>query len=127
MKNYKPLFANVAAQTIFGLAFFFIKMGMAVVDQNTVKFLSIRFTVGFLVMTAMLAVGMRKVDYKKGWIGLILMCGLFNPCISQILETSSTSYAPTSQIAMYNSMQPLVMLQYAPQLNKASPTHQQLA
>ena len=40
MKSYKPLLANVAAQTIFGLGYFFIKMGMAVVDQDTVKFLS---------------------------------------------------------------------------------------
>ena len=40
MKSYKPLLANVAAQTIFGLGYFFIKMGMEVVDQDTVKFLS---------------------------------------------------------------------------------------
>ena len=37
MKRYIPLLANVLAQVIFGLAFFFIKMGMAVVDQNTGK------------------------------------------------------------------------------------------
>lgn len=126
MKNYRPLLANVAARFIFGMAFFFIKMGMAAVNQDTVKFLSIRFTTGFLVMTAMLVFGFRRVNYKKGWVGLILMCGLFNPCISQILETSSTSYAPTSQIAMYNSMQPIVMLLFSALINKEYPTKKQL-
>lgn len=126
MKKYYPLLANVIAQTIFGLGYFFIKMGMAVVDQDTVKFLSFRFTIGFLVMTLLLLLGIQKVNYKKGFIGLILLCGLFNPSISQILETTSTSYAPTSQIAMYNSMLPIVMLIFSALINKEYPTKRQL-
>lgn len=126
MKSYKPLLANVAAQTIFGLGYFFIKMGMAVVDQDTVKFLSFRFTLGFLAMTLILLLKIQKVDYKKGFIGLIFLCGLFNPAISQILETTSTSYAPTSQIAMYNSMLPIVMLIFSALINKEYPTKRQL-
>lgn len=126
MKSYKPLLANVAAQTIFGLGYFFIKMGMAVVDQDTVKFLSFRFTLGFLAMTLILLLRIQKVDYKKGFIGLIFLCGLFNPAISQILETTSTSYAPTSQIAMYNSMLPIVMLIFSALINKEYPTRRQL-
>ena len=126
MKKYIPLLANVLAQVIFGLAFFFIKMGMAVVDQDTVKFLSFRFTVGFLVMTVILLLGIKKVNYRKGFIGLIFLCGLFNPAISQILETTSTSYAPTSQIAMYNSMLPIVMLVFSALINKEYPTRRQL-
>lgn len=126
MKSYKPLLANVAAQTIFGLGYFFIKMGMAVVDQDTVKFLSFRFTLGFLAMTMILLLKIQKVDYKKGFIGLIFLCGLFNPAISQILETTSTSYAPTSQIAMYNSMLPIVMLIFSALINKEYPTRRQL-
>ena len=51
MKKYIPLLANVLAQTIFGLAYFFIKMGMAIVDQDTLKFLSFRFLTGFVVMS----------------------------------------------------------------------------
>jgi len=65
MKKYIPLLANVLAQVIFGLAFFFIKMGMAVVDQDTVKFLSFRFTVGFLVMTVILLLGIKTVNYMR--------------------------------------------------------------
>ena len=126
MKSYKPLLANVAAQTIFGLGYFFIKMGMAVVDQDTVKFLSFRFTLGFLAMTLILLLKIQKVDYKKGFIGLIFLCGLFNSSFSQILETTSTSYAPTSQIAMYNSMLPIVMLIFSALINKEYPTRRQL-
>ena len=126
MKSYKPLLANVAAQTIFGIGYFFIQMGMAVVDQDTVKFLSFRFTLGFLAMTLILLLKIQKVDYKKGFIGLIFLCGLFNPAISQILETTSTSYAPTSQIAMYNSMLPIVMLIFSALINKEYPTRRQL-
>lgn len=126
MKNYKPLLANIIAQLIFGLAFFFIKMGMAVVDQDTVKFLSFRFLLGFLTMTLMLLLGIQKVNYRKGFIGLIFLCGLFNPAISQILETTSTSYAPTSQIAMYNSTLPIVMLVFSALINKEYPTRRQM-
>ncbi len=126
MKTYRPLLANVLAQTIFGLGYFFIKMGMAVVNQDTVKFLSFRFTLGFLAMTVVLLLGIQKVDYKKGFVGLIILCGLFNPSISQILETTSTSYAPTSQIAMYNSMLPIVMLIFSALINKEYPTRRQL-
>lgn len=126
MKKYIPLLANLLAQFLFGMAYFFIKMGMAVVDQDTVKFLSFRFTLGFLVMTGILLLGIKKVNYKKGFVGLIFLCGLFNPAISQILETTSTSYAPTSQIAMYNSMLPIVMLVFSALINKEYPTRRQL-
>ena len=64
MKKYLPLFANVLSQLLFGFAYLFMKMGMAVVDQNTVKFLSFRFGLGFLVMTLILAAGFQKVRYK---------------------------------------------------------------
>lgn len=57
MKRYLPLFANILSQLLFGFAYLFMKMGMTVVDQNTVKFLSFRFGLGFLVMTLMLAAG----------------------------------------------------------------------
>ena len=77
-------------------------------------------------MTLILLLKIQKVDYKKGFIGLIFLCGLFNPAISQILETTSTSYAPTSQIAMYNSMLPIVMLIFSALINKEYPTRRQL-
>lgn len=126
MKQYLPLLANLASQVLFGFAYLFMKMGMAVVDQNTVKFLSFRFTLGFLVMSLLLALGLKKVHYKGRPVAMILLCGLFNPLISQVLETTSTTYAPTSQIAMYNSLLPVIMLVFSALINKEYPTRRQL-
>lgn len=126
MKRYLPLFANILSQLLFGFAYLFMKMGMTVVDQNTVKFLSFRFGLGFLVMTLMLAAGFQKVRYKGRPVHLILICGLFNPLISQVLETTSTTYAPASQIALYASAMPALMLIFAALINHEYPTRSQI-
>lgn len=128
MKKYLPLLANLVSQLLFGLAFFFIKMGMAVVDQDTVKFLSFRFGLGFVAMTLVWLLGIQKTHYreKQSQIWMILLCGLFNPMISQILETTSTTYAPTSQIALYNSLLPIVMIGFSALINREYPTKRQL-
>lgn len=125
MKKYLPLFANVLSQLLFGFAYLFMKMGMAVVDQNTVKFLSFRFGLGFLVMTLILAAGFQEVRYKGRPVRLILICGLFNPLISQVLETTSTTYAPASQIALYASAMPALMLIFAALINHEYPSRRQ--
>lgn len=128
MKKYAPLLANIVSQVLFGLAFYFIKMGMAVVTQDTVKFLSFRFGLGFVAMTVVWLLGIQKTRYreKKSLIWMILLCGLFNPMISQILETTSTTYAPTSQIALYNSLLPIVMIGFSALINREYPTKRQL-
>ncbi len=126
MKKYFPLIANLISQTIFGFGYLFIKMGMEVVDQNSVKFLSFRFGLGFLALTLILLMGIKKVHYKGMPVKLILLCGLFNPMISQIVETTSTTYAPTSQISMYNSLMPVIMLIFSALINHEYPTRRQL-
>lgn len=126
MKRYFPLIANLASQVIFGFAVLFIKMGMAVVDQDTIKFLSFRFGLGFLALTVVLLLGIKKARYRGRPVGLILLCGLFNPMISQIIETTSTTYAPSSQIAMYNSLLPVIMLIFSALINHEYPTRRQL-
>ena len=107
MKKYIPLLANLLAQFLFGMAYFFIKMGMAVVDQDTVKFLSFRFTLGFLVMTGILLLGIKKVNYKKGFVGLIFLCGLFNPAISQILRRRPRPTRPRRRLPCTTACCPL--------------------
>ncbi len=126
MKQYLPLLANLASQVLFGFAYLFMKMGMAVVDQNTVKFLSFRFALGFLVMALLLVTRLKKAHYRGRPVWMILLCGLFNPLISQVLETTSTTYAPTSQIAMYNSLLPVIMLVFSALINREYPTRRQL-
>ena len=126
MKKYAPLLANVLSQTIFGVAYILVKIGMSYVDQNAVKFLSFRFTTGFVVMTLLLLLGFKKVNYKNRPYYMILICGLFNPMTSQILETTSTTYAPASQISLYNSILPVIMLLFSALINHEYPTKRQL-
>ena len=127
MKKYLPLLANLASGVLFGLALLFIKQGMAVVQQDTIKFLASRFTVGFIVMTLLLVFGLQKVDYKGKPVGLLLLCGGLNPLISQILETTSTSYAPTSLIACVSSITPILVVFLSVWINKDEmPTRQQM-
>ncbi|MCI6850086.1 MAG: DMT family transporter [Clostridiales bacterium] len=126
IKRNLPLLANVASAFLFGFAYYFIKMGMEVVNQDTVKFLAFRFTLGFLVMTLLVVTGVRKVNYHKGAISMILVCGLCNPLISQVLETTSTTYAPTSTISLYNSLMPIVMIALSALINREYPTRRQL-
>ena len=110
MRRAAPLRAGILAQILFGVSLCFIKMGMAAVNQDTVKYLAFRFTVGFLCMTVLVALRVVKVSYRGKPLKVLLLCGLFNPVVSQVLETSSTTYAPTAQIAMLSSVLPIVVI-----------------
>ena len=126
MKKFLPLIAAVASATIFGFAMLFIKSGMAVVGQDTVKFLAFRFSIGFLVMSLLVLLRIRKVHYRGKPYPLLLLCGLFNPLISQVCETTSTSHAPTAQIAIGSSLIPIVMVLLSIPLNREYPTRRQM-
>jgi drug/metabolite transporter (DMT)-like permease len=120
------LLANFTAAIIFGFAFLFIKTGMQVVEFDSIKFLAFRFTLGFLVLTILLAAGFRKVNYKGKPLYLLLLCGMFNPLTSQVLETTATTYAPTSQIAVFNSMIPVLVVLLSIPINRELPTRRQV-
>lgn len=126
IKKHLPLLANFAAQTLFGLSYLFTRMGMEVVNQDSVKLLSFRFCLGFVVLSLLVLFRLKRVDYKKGPVWMILLCGLFNPLISQVVEVTSTTYAPTSQIHMYNSLLPIVMIGVCALMNREYPTKKQL-
>ena len=121
-EEISPLAASLASATLFGLALLFIKQGMAVVNQDTIKFWPSASPTGFVVMTLLLLFKVQKVDYAGKPIGLLLLCGLLNPLISQILETTSTSYAPTSLIACVSSITPILVVVLSVLINK-DPRH----
>lgn len=110
MKKAAPLLAGIFAQVLFGFTMLFIKRGMAVVHQDTIKYLAFRFMTGFLCMTLLIAFGICKVNYRGKSLKYAIICGLCNPVISQVLETSSTRFAPTAQIAMLSSICPIVVV-----------------
>ena len=71
---------------------------MAIVHQDTIKYLAFRFVTGFLCMTLLIALGICKVNFRGKNLKYAIICGLCNPLVSQVLETSSTRFAPTAQI-----------------------------
>jgi len=125
MKKQLPLLANLLAQFLFGIGTLFTRMGMSVVDQNSVKLLSFRFCVGAVVLSLLVLLHIKKVHYGTGPIWMIFLCGLFNPLISQVLEATSTTYAPVSQIHMYNSLLPIAMIVASALINREYPTKKQ--
>jgi drug/metabolite transporter (DMT)-like permease len=126
MRRYLPLFANLLSQVLFGFCFLFIKLGMDAVGRDALKFLAFRFSLGFAFMSLLLLLRLKKVNYRDKPFYLILLCGLMNPMISQILETSSTSYAPTSLLAMVGCIMPCFVLGISVLINHEYPTRKQL-
>jgi len=101
-------------------------MGMRVVEFDTIKFLAFRFTTGFIVLSLLLIFGFQMVNYKGKPFFLILLCGALNPLTSQIFETSATTHAPTSQIAVFHSLSPIFIIILSIFINSEYPTKRQV-
>ncbi|MDL2248547.1 DMT family transporter [Tyzzerella sp. OttesenSCG-928-J15] len=126
MKKYFPLICSLVSAVIFGFSMLFIKTGMKVVNYDTVKFLAFRFTLGFICLQLLVMFKVQKVDYKNKPMWLIFFCGILNPLMSQILETTSTTYAPTSQIAVMTATVPIFVTLLSAAINKDRPTKKQV-
>ncbi|MCL2058099.1 MAG: DMT family transporter [Oscillospiraceae bacterium] len=111
---------------IFGFAMVFMKTAMNVVGQDAVKFLAFRFTLGFAVLSLMLLLGARRVSYKGKPVWLLFLCGALNPLVSQVMETSSVTYAPTAQIAVFLSLIPILVVVLSVCINREKPTRRQI-
>ena len=125
-RQYLPLIANIVAAVIFGFAMLFIKTGIQVVEFDSVKFLAFRFTIGFLVLTILLITGFQKVDYKDKPVYMLLLCGCLNPLTSQFLETTAVAHAPTSQIALFFNLIPILVVLFSIPINREIPTGRQV-
>ena len=128
MKKYLPLAANLISQTLLGMAYLFIRMGMAVLDQDALKFSALRFVMAAVMLTiiVLLPVG-PSVRRPKGMLGLLALICLFNPLTSQLAKTASTTYVATSMISLFNSTIPAVMLGFSALINHEYPTRRQSA
>ena len=125
LKRYLPLIANLIAAVVFGFAFMFMKSGMNVVGNDAVKFLAFRFTTGFIVLTLLLATGLLKVNFKGKPVHYLFLIGMLNPLTSQVLETTAVAYAPTSQIAVLFSVNPVIIVLFSILINREKPTKRQ--
>ena len=126
LNKYLPLAANLITGVIFGFAMVFMKSALNVTGQDAVKFLAFRFTLGFITMSLMLLFRLRRVEYRGKPVWLLFLCGGMNPLISQVMETSSVSYAPTAQIAMFMSLVPILVVLFSIYINKERPTKKQV-
>lgn len=54
MKKYLPLAANLISQTLLGFAYLFLRMGMAAVGQDALKFSALRFALAAVLMSLLL-------------------------------------------------------------------------
>ena len=99
---------------------------MRVVQFDAVKFLAFRFTLGFLVLSLLLITGLQKVNYRGKPVYLLFLCGTLNPLISQILETTATTYAPTSQLGLFLSMIPILVVVLSIPINRELPSRRQV-
>jgi drug/metabolite transporter (DMT)-like permease len=118
MKKTLPLLANIFAEILFGFGLYFVKRCMNVLGQDTVKYLAFRFAIGFIFMSLLVLLRIVKVNYKKKPVGILFLCGLMNPLISQVLETSAVLYTPTNQIAMLSSISPILVILLCAWINK---------
>ena len=125
-KNYLPLFANFVAAFIFGFSYLFIKTGMRYVEYDAVKFLAFRFSIGFLVLSLLLISGIKKVNYRGKPVYLLFLMGVLNPLISQVLETTATNYAPTSQLGVFFSLIPILVVLLSIPINHELPSRRQV-
>ena len=126
IKRYLPLAANLASGIIFGITMPFIKSGMRVVEYDAVKFLAFRYVTGFLVMSLFLLAGIFKANFRAKPVYLLLFCGLLNPLTSQVLETTATIYSPTSQIGLFYSLFPVLIVLLSIPINRELPTRRQV-
>jgi len=126
MKKYFPLICSLISAVIFGFAMLFIKSGMKAVNEDAVKFLAFRFTTGFIGLQAIVWLKIQKVNYKNKPIKLIILCGILNPLLSQVLQTASTSYAPTSQISVMCATIPIFVTILSIFINKEMPSKKQV-
>ena len=99
---------------------------MRVVEYDGAKFLAFRFTICFLVMTLLLALGFQKVKFKGKPVYLLVLCGILNPLASQMLETTATTYAPSSQIGVFYSLIPALVVLLSVPINRELPTRRQI-
>lgn len=126
VKKYLPLAANLISQTLLGFAYLFLRMGMAAVDQDALKFSALRFALAAVLMSLLLLLpGGPRIRRPGRGLALLLLVSLFNPLTSQLAKTASTTYVATSLISLFNSMIPVVMIGFSALLNREYPTRRQ--
>ncbi len=125
MKRYLPLLAQLGSEMLLGFSYLFLALGMSYLDQDAPRYLAIRYTIALICFGLLVLVGFKKVKFTVKGLPILLACGLFNPILSQLAKTASTTYVPTSRLSVCNSIIPVVMIGLAVLFNREYPTKKQ--
>lgn len=125
MRKYLPLLANLSSEILLGFVYLFLKLGFRMLNNDAALFLMLRYWMAFLTMALLLAFRVIRVKRPGRAVGILVLCGLLNPFLAQFCKTHSAMHVATSRIAMFNSVQPIVMILLAIVLNREYPTRKQ--
>jgi len=106
-RNLKAFGASLAATTLFGLSFLFLKVALGANGGRVFDLLSYRFVLAALIILILRQAGIIRVDYKaKGFRPLIALC-LLNPVLYFTLETLGVNRVASSEAGMMLSILPV--------------------
>jgi drug/metabolite transporter (DMT)-like permease len=122
--NILPILSGIGAAAIFGLSFLFSKMALN--SAGIFDLLSFRFLTAFLIMTALIALKVIKVNYKgKNIKGLILL-GLMEPIVYFIFETYGIKFSSSSIAGLMIALIPIGVVVLSSYFLKEKPSAIQL-
>lgn len=121
--NIIPYFTAVITNFIFGLSFLFSKKALSTADPITL--LSFRFLAAFIVMTALIALKIIKVNYKNKPMKWLIVLAFIEPIIYFIFETYGLQRTSTSLGGLMIALIPIVVTILAVYLLNEKPSVKQ--
>jgi drug/metabolite transporter (DMT)-like permease len=103
--NALPILSGIGAASIFGLSFLFSKMALN--TAGIFELLSFRFLTAFLIMSALIALKVIKVNYKGKNIKGLLLLGLMEPIVYFIFETYGIKFSSSSIAGLMIALIPI--------------------
>lgn len=124
MKKFLPYFAGIVMAVIFGFSFLFSKNALD--SLSTFELLFLRFSAAALGMTALVIVGIIKINLGKKKIVPLLVVGIWQPIIYFIMETMGLKYTSSSEAGVMMAFIPVLVAIFAAFLLDEKPSRLQL-
>lgn len=116
--------AAIGCEGLYGLSYIFTKQGT---DQASVlALLGWRFLIAFIVMSALVLVGILHVDLRGKPLKPLLLVSLFNPVLYFVGETAGISHTSASESGVFLACIPVVSLLASTWILKKRPSRQQV-
>ena len=106
INKYFPILAGVVTGVCFGLGGYFIKIFYSYTGDDFLKYLTLRYDIALVIMTALVMFGFIKIDFKTKSVKPLLLLSLMCPIISEIFESWGFVHVDISQIAILECIVP---------------------